>query len=149
MEPGTAAAATVLAKLVETVCALKPTNSQSQLDAMRAALLAQVGDARQAVLDLQEAVANERAKRAELEAENGRLRQFDVYRERYEMRSLGDNALVYAPKESSDSGEPPHYVCVACLDRGDRSILQFAASHGFQRTLKCSVCGACVTYRNK
>ena len=143
MEPATFfSAIAALRKIVETVNDLKSLNADNEISAVRTDLLAQVGDARQAVLDLQETVATERAKMAELEAENARLRNFDVYRDRYELRSLGEDAVVYALKESSGSGAPPHRVCVACFDRGSRSILQFAGYHGADRILECSVCSA-------
>ena len=148
MEPTTfLTAATALKTLVETVRTLKPTSSESQLEAIRVELLAQVGNARQGVLDLQETVAKERAEKAELEAEIARLRSFEAYRERYKLEALGDDALVYVQKDSSDSTDPPHSLCAACFNKDIPSILQFERFLGRYIILLCSTCDSRVRYR--
>lgn len=147
MEPATfLTAATALKTLVETVRALKPASSESELEAIRVELLAQVGNARQGVLDLQETVAKERAEKNDLEAEIARLQSFEAYRERYKLQALGDDALVYVQKDSSDSGDPPHRLCVACFNKGTPSILQFERYLGRDRILVCSVCDSRIRY---
>lgn len=61
--------------------------------------------------------------------------------ERYQLHAFGPTgALAYAVKPGMERGEPPHYLCAACMDQGKTSKLQ-----PFRRiSLRCPQCSGVI-----
>jgi hypothetical protein len=60
------------------------------------------------------------------------LENWKTERDRYSMVTVFEAATVYSLKESVSNGEPPHYICPVCFQRGHKTLLQpKKASTGF------------------
>jgi rubrerythrin len=59
-----------------------------------------------------------------LESQIARMKDWDTQKQRYHLASPFPGCMVQALLKSMSSGEPPHYLCTACFERGERSILQ-------------------------
>lgn len=60
----------------------------------------------------------------ELEGEITRMKNWDAEKQRYELVAPFPGCMVYALKKSMGGGQPPHYLCTSCFQRGQPSILQ-------------------------
>ena len=60
----------------------------------------------------------------QLEGEIARMKDWDAQKERYKLAAPYPGCMVYAPQKSMSNGEPAHYICAACYQKGQRSILQ-------------------------
>lgn len=52
------------------------------------------------------------------------LENWKAEKDRYSMVTVYSAATVYALKESVSNGEPPHYICPACYQRYQKTLLQ-------------------------
>ena len=59
-----------------------------------------------------------------LREENNQVKAWEKQKDRYQMVTPFTGVTVYALKKSVSDGEPPHYICANCYQRGKRSILQ-------------------------
>ena len=107
-----------------------------------------VGDVQQALLEIQQRLFAAVAKEHETEKEIVRLKDWHVQREHYETKALGPDATVYVLKAPGDPEAAPHHLCAHCFENTQRSILQFAGHEGALRVLACPRCGAQVRYRD-
>jgi hypothetical protein len=76
-----------------------------------------------------------------LEKELAGLRSWERERARYELKTLDPGIFVYALKDGDTAGEPPHFICPTCYQRGKKSILH--SNQGETRGryhLKCNEC---------
>lgn len=78
----------------------------------------------------------------ELEAENVRLKNWEVERRRYAMHELKPGITVYRIKPEEQMAEPDHVICAHCYSMNQKSILQSIA--GESRT-KLAYCPSCKT----
>ena len=60
----------------------------------------------------------------QLEGDIARMKDWDTQKERYKLAAPFEGCMVYALQKSMSNGEPAHYICAACYQRGQRSILQ-------------------------
>jgi hypothetical protein len=60
----------------------------------------------------------------ELEKEIAHLKAWDTEKKKYELREVSPGAFAYVMKKSAKGGEPPHWLCAACYQRGNKFILQ-------------------------
>jgi hypothetical protein len=67
----------------------------------------------------------------ELEEKVAELENWDAERERYELKAVYPGAFAYVPKPGMQGSEPPHWLCTACFQKREKSILQ-----GFGRDIK-------------
>ena len=143
-----AAAMGGLKAAAQTVQGLRELRTKQDVEAVRADLLGKLVETQQAVLELQQSVGALREENLALREENRRLRDFDGERERYELKALGPNAIVYAPNKELQPDAPAHYLCVQCFKNAECSVLQGAGYEGFHRVLKCYACQSRVLYRD-
>ena len=78
----------------------------------------------------------------ELEEEVTRLKNWDVQKEDYELKALGNSAFVYSLKEHARSAEPVHWLCPPCYENSKKSILQRGAIFRGDYPWRCPVCKA-------
>ena len=104
-------------------------------------LLGELGEAQQAVLQLQQALQTAHERTGELKATIKGLMDWSGEKKRYVLKELGPDALVYVNKASKQGEEPPHALCVHCYEDAKRSILQFAGNENGFRVLACPRCG--------
>jgi len=60
----------------------------------------------------------------ELESQIARMKGWDAQKQRYKLAAPFPGCMVYALQKSMSNGEPPHYFCTACFQKGQPSILQ-------------------------
>lgn len=70
--------------------------------------------------------------RGDAEAEVKRLKDWEGDKRRYKLVSPYRGFMVYALHRVMSDGEPPHYLCASCFQKGLRSILQ-GMETGFRR----------------
>lgn len=76
---------------------------------------------------------------AALEKELSEIKSVQSARERYTLQTLSSGALVYGLIKEKANGEPHHYVCTHCMDRGFPQRLQPVQ----QGTFLFYVCHSC------
>jgi hypothetical protein len=65
------------------------------------------------------------------------MKDWDAQKQRYKLVAPFSGCMVYALQKAMSDGEPPHYLCAACFQKGQRSILQ--AQETGQRRKKDSI----------
>jgi hypothetical protein len=60
----------------------------------------------------------------ETEEELERLKDWDAQKKRYKLAAPFAWCMVYALQKAMCDGEPAHYLCAACFQKGQASILQ-------------------------
>jgi hypothetical protein len=60
----------------------------------------------------------------ELEAQLLRLQDWDTQKRRYRLAAPFAGCMVYALQKAASDGEPPHYLCASCYQKGEKAILQ-------------------------
>lgn len=60
----------------------------------------------------------------ELETQVARMRDWDTQKLRYRLAAPFPNCMVYALKKDMSEGQPAHYLCASCFQKGEASILQ-------------------------
>lgn len=76
----------------------------------------------------------------ELVAEIERLTSFDEKRGPYELRKVGEGAIVYAPKEGTEESKTLHWLCPNCFEKKEKAILQGAAPTLGADVYRCPRC---------
>jgi rubrerythrin len=83
-----------------------------------------------------------------LKEELVRVKAWESEKQRYKLATPWTGALMYALKESMNSGEPPHWICTKCYQDGRKSILNGREERGKDRahlaTYNCPVCKSSV-----
>jgi hypothetical protein len=78
----------------------------------------------------------------ELEEHIVQLENWEAEKERYELADTGQGAVAYRPKPGMDGGEPGHWLCAPCYQRGKKSFLQpETRAPGRHEYLCCNTCG--------
>jgi len=80
----------------------------------------------------------------ELESQIARMKDWDAQKQRYQLATPFPGCMVYALKKTMSDGEPPHYLCTSCFQKGQRSILQGVEGRGHRNTstYHCPVCNS-------
>ena len=60
----------------------------------------------------------------DLEKQIMQLENWKAEKDRYTMVTVFEAATVYSLKESMSNGEPPHFICPVCYQRGHKTLLQ-------------------------
>lgn len=60
----------------------------------------------------------------ELESEITRMKDWNTEKQRYKLAAPFPGCMVYAVQKSMCNGEPAHYLCATCYNKGEASILQ-------------------------
>ena len=76
----------------------------------------------------------------ELEEEVARVREWEEQKQRYTLHKFPSGAFAYGLKPESANGEPMHYVCAKCLNRGRKTILQESKSGDYGTAMACHEC---------
>ncbi len=69
-----------------------------------------------------------------------KIREFENWRaeaERYELKDFGGQTFAYVVKEAMRNSEPVHYLCAACMQKREKSILQRITSGGLFECHNC------------
>jgi hypothetical protein len=66
----------------------------------------------------------------ELKGEIARMKNWEAEKQRYELAAPFPGCMVYALKRSMSNGQPPHYLCTNCYQKGQPSILQARGQSG-------------------
>lgn len=61
---------------------------------------------------------------AELKDKLRKLEHFEREAERYELERLPFDGFVFSLKKGMENGQPQHYLCAACMNRGEITIMQ-------------------------
>lgn len=98
-------------------------------------------EAQESLLAAQEAQTANLKRIDELETRIVQLDAWEGEKQRYQLCEFPTGALAYALKADDASGEPPHRICPACYQEGNKSILQTTARHGGGERVECPRCG--------
>ena len=96
-------------------------------------ILAEIADLQSALIDVQQGImaANQTHtadidRIRELEQKVADLKAWDGEKARYELKNVWQGTMVYALKPDNRGGEPPHWLCANCYQKGKKCILQAA-----------------------
>ena len=108
---------------------------------------AKVIELQAAILDAQQSAFAANEERATLikrvSALEEKLRgveKWDAEKQRYELVDIGDGNVAYQLKPPMRGGEPPHYVCANCYQKGKISILAHMDTRSMGDLLTCAGC---------
>lgn len=104
-----------------------------------------VADANDQLLKAQQDLFTHNAEMMKLQQEHfevreqlQRMKAANAERDRYSLQELDKGVFAYGLK-APEAGEPLHYLCQPCFDKGTKSVLQDRDNFGAV-TLKCPVC---------
>jgi hypothetical protein len=60
----------------------------------------------------------------DLKGQIARMENWDAEKQRYELAQPFPGSMVYALKKAMSNGQVAHYLCTACFQKGQKSILQ-------------------------
>ena len=106
---------------------LKSANSLSNYNDLVAAVSevnSRLLAAQSVALGSQEKQASQANEIAELKDKLRTLEHFKREAERYELKKLEFGGLVFAMKKGMENGQPDHYLCATCMDKGQITRLQ-------------------------
>lgn len=78
-----------------------------------------------------------------LKEKMAKLEAWEAEKQRYKLTQFTPGVFAYALKPEEANGEPPHQLCAACFDKGQKSVLQHLGDGLF----KCHVCDSRVRLR--
>ena len=61
---------------------------------------------------------------SELERQIADMKHWDAEKQRYKLAAPFPGCMVFAVQKSMCNGEPAHYLCATCYNKGEASILQ-------------------------
>lgn len=103
-------------------------------------LQGQILAAQGSALDAQAEHLDLKNKLAELEQLLRQLRYWEEEKLRYSLSEVSPGVFVRAVKDEFRDGDPLHWLCCNCFDRGEKAILQFAFEGNSARVYKCHRC---------
>ena len=102
-----------------------------------------------AAIDLQEKILTVQAEQValverigQLEKEVTRFETWEAEKERYKLTELPPGVFVYALQENAEGGEPMHYLCETCFNKGHKSVLQNRGNFNGLDHFECHACDA-------
>ena len=113
---------------------------------------AQLIEFQNALIGLQSLIASVQQENATLirqksdaEEDLKRMKNWDAQKQRYKLAAPFAGCMVYALQKSMSNGEPPHYLCAACFQKGEPSILQSREAKRTKEGRDCSLfyCSVC------
>ncbi len=115
------------------------------IQAHAADLLSRLNTAYQAALDAQTEAYLLSKRCAELENKIAEAENWQAELARYQLVELYAGALAYVVKEAMRGNDPPHYICPACVQKKQKSILQGRTTSLGIYELTCPACGLEIT----
>lgn len=85
------------------------------------------------------------AEKDNLEKEIANFKAWENEAKRYKLIQIQVGVLAYALKESDANGEPPHWICADCCNKGKKFILSQSRERMNDRHYKCTGCGFCAS----
>jgi hypothetical protein len=79
----------------------------------------------------------------ELEGQLARMQNWDTQKKRYKLAAPFPGCMVYALQKTSSDGEPAHYLCASCYQKGQAAILQGRETNGPGRSTAVYLCFTC------
>jgi hypothetical protein len=77
----------------------------------------------------------------ELEAKLASFEKWEAEKARYYLRDDGGGTYAYELKGAPPSGEPPHRICPACYQKGEKGLLQSRGQNAWhQEMVQCTAC---------
>jgi DNA-directed RNA polymerase subunit M/transcription elongation factor TFIIS len=77
----------------------------------------------------------------DLEKEITQLKAWANEKQRYKLTQIQTGVYACVLKESEANGEPPHWICADCYNKGKRFILSKNRESYRDKTYKCTECG--------
>ena len=112
-----------------------------------AALATQVSDIMHSMIDAQAHASAAYARETELtqrirelEAQVASFEKWEAEKQRYQLERVGSGTFAYRLKESERRGEPTHYICQPCYERGKKMIFQFTQEYDRGPVHQCPGC---------
>ncbi len=93
-------------------------------------------------LSMQQKIATLSELNTKLNQEAERQKRFAVEAEKYELRTVAANTVLYALRNPSEEGAPAHHLCTRCFDEKIRSIVQFKSRNARVDKVYCPICNA-------
>ncbi|HEY8871812.1 MAG TPA: hypothetical protein VIM52_02200 [Stellaceae bacterium] len=100
-----------------------------------------------AIIELQEQILSAQAQQSELidrlralEKEIAEAKTWETEKRRYQLEQLPPGSFALALKPEFSGGEPPHYICQTCFQRGKKSILHADEHYNGIHHLSCCEC---------
>ena len=124
------------------VQALNGVQTAAAINDVKLTLQGHILDAQQALFTAQEAQSAAARRIAELEQHIVQLERWSAEKERYQLEDAGQGSVAYHLKPGMEPGEPDHWICPACYEKGQKSILKHETlPTGGAQTLVCHPCG--------
>jgi hypothetical protein len=145
MDPGTVITTTLTSvrAITDIARGLKCLKNLSEVQAAAVELNEQIINIQQQLFDANTAMSAQVEHIRELEAQIARMNDWQAQKQRYHLVAPFPACMVYALQESMSGGEPAHYLCAACFQKGHRSILQGRETHGPGRATAVYYCPDC------
>ncbi len=145
IEIGAIAAAVGIAKNLKDLAASQGTSVPPDMRDQIVALFDRVMDVQTGVLTAQQRELKLTERCRKLEDDLRSVRDWQAEKARYTLTSLGGKTFVYAVKPDDPRGEPPHWLCVRCIEDGKKSVLQHWGVIYSNRRWKCPRCEAIIS----
>jgi len=113
------------------------------IDQLVSEALQRVIEAQAAVLAIQQELAAALARERALEAKVTEFENWDLEKQRYELKQVSPGAFAYVVKPVMQGEEPVHWLCAGCYQRRKKTILQvtgYVGPLGNMAVWKCPVC---------
>ena len=85
-----------------------------------------------------------------IKGEAAKIQSWNSEKERYSLKEVSPGVFIYVVKEKDKiPGEPDHFICPGCYQRGCKSILQLSGKtkSGFKH-FKCHLCDTVIEIRD-
>jgi Zn finger protein HypA/HybF involved in hydrogenase expression len=96
---------------------------------------------REQILTAQETQATLIEKIGALEAEIARFDQWDIEKQRYELKTISQGTVAYVLKANGQNTEPPYWLCANCYQNRIKAFMQYhSATEPRKHTYACPAC---------
>lgn len=102
----------------------------------------------QSILNTMEALVFLKEENASLKEQLSKLKDFAAFRQDFELKEIADGALAYVHKEAKEINKRIPWYCQACLDKGQKSVFQFAKRESQHDIHQCYLCGSQLRIRH-
>ena len=113
------------------------------------AVKVQIGELQTQILSAQESALRSQESEAalarqvhELEQRVAQMETWDVEKKRYKLTELPPGVFVYALQKNAEGGEPMHYLCETCFNKGHKSVLHNRGHFNGLDHFECHACDA-------
>lgn len=130
---------------------LNAVNTKTLINDVKLPLQEHILGAQQALAAAQETQATLTQRIRDLEQEIVHLKDWECEKQRYQLQAIDVGVFAYMPKPGMENGEPPHWLCANCFNRGQKAFLQFKGrdrrpigGRGEHSNYGCDICNASV-----